>query len=226
MTNSNLAISARDVSKTFPSGGGLVEALNGVSVDVPGGGFVSLVGPSGSGKSTLLRMVAGLEHPTSGEISIGGESPSALVKQHELGMAFQNSALLPWRSVEKNIVFSRQMAGLAKDQALVDRLIDLVGLSGFERARPYELSGGMQQLNFELQRIWLEERTTTLMVTHSVSEAFLLSDSVVVMSRRPGRVLGVVEVPFGRPRDGKLLAQEEFFHVCRRVSNLLRGEVK
>lgn len=252
---SRTTISVENVSKTFSTESGPVHALDDISVEVPEGGFVSLVGPSGSGKSTLLRMMGALETPSTGRISLGGFSPADRVARHELGMAFQDSALLPWRSVESNIAFARQMARLPKDPDYVRELVQLVGLAGFERARPAQLSGGMRQrvsiaralvtrprvllldepfgaldellrenLNFELQRIWMHERITTVMVTHSVVEAVLLSDAIVVMSARPGRVHAVVDVPFARPRRRELLDSDEFFHICRRVSDALRAE--
>jgi NitT/TauT family transport system ATP-binding protein len=243
------------VGKTFATSGGPVEALHDVSLTVPSGGFVSIVGPSGSGKSTLLRAMASLEEPTSGTLSLGGRTPRERTRAHQIGMAFQDAALLPWRSVRGNIDFARRMARLPRDPALTDELIELVGLSGFEKARPAQLSGGMRQrvsiaralvtrpqlllldepfgaldellrenLNFELQRIWMHDAITTVMVTHSVSEAVLLSDRVVVMSARPGRVSAVIDVPFERPRTRELLRSDEFFHLCRTVSDALRPD--
>ena len=250
----SLDIAVADVCKTFATAAGPVETLTDVSFTVPAGGFVSLVGPSGSGKSTLLRSLASLETPTSGTISLGGSTPRQRVRAHELGMAFQDSALLPWRSVQRNIAFAREMAGLPKDKEYVDELIELVGLRGFEKSRPAQLSGGMRQrvsiaralvtrpklllldepfgaldemlrekLNLELQRIWMHEGITTVMVTHSVAEAVLLSDAIVVMSARPGRVVEIVDVPFARPRDAELLGSDEFFRLCARVSDALRS---
>src|ERR1700722_19185910 len=106
-----------------------------------------LIGPSGCGKSTLLRIIAGLDHPDAGAVSIGGAAPIEKCRQGALGVAFQDAALLPWRSVRQNIALPLQVLGrFQSDRALrIEQLIELVGLKGFEDARPSQLSGGMRQ---------------------------------------------------------------------------------
>ncbi|MCW2748069.1 MAG: nitrate transporter ATPase, partial [Nocardioidaceae bacterium] len=135
----------QDLSKTFSVGRKEVVALEGATLHTDKGSFLSLLGPSGCGKSTILRILAGLEDATSGRANVDGMSPTELRRQHKLGIAFQDSALLPWRSVESNIRLPFQVSGEKPDEALVKELIKLVGLVGFEKAKPSQLSGGMRQ---------------------------------------------------------------------------------
>ncbi|MBF6172970.1 ABC transporter ATP-binding protein [Nocardia blacklockiae] len=133
------------LGKTFRVGRRTVPALDAVDLHTEQGAFLSLLGPSGCGKSTVLRILAGLETPTTGTARINGATPSELRRRHGFGIAFQDSALLPWRSVEANIKLPLQVAGLPADPGLVADLIALVGLEGFEKAKPAQLSGGMRQ---------------------------------------------------------------------------------
>jgi len=142
-------INVSGLTKTFASrslrGSSTVTALSDVSLTTSEGSFLSLLGPSGCGKSTVLRILAGLESATEGTALMNGQSPQDLQRNRELGIAFQDSALLPWRSVESNIKLPLQVGGLPADDDLVADLIDLVGLKGFEKSKPATLSGGMRQ---------------------------------------------------------------------------------
>lgn len=140
------AVQLAGVSKLFSSdAGGTVTALADVDLEVAAGEFVALIGPSGCGKSTILRLVAGLDRPSAGSVSIHGGEPETLSRAHKLGFAFQDAALLPWLDVRDNVAMPFRLAGIARNMDRVVALIDLVGLTGFEKARPDELSGGMRQ---------------------------------------------------------------------------------
>lgn len=130
------------LAKTF---GGGVEAVSALNLTLAGGQTTALVGPSGCGKSTILRMIAGLEAPTSGSVTIGGEPPEKTLRKAGLSVAFQDPSLLPWRTVRGNIELALSLARQPIKADDVDQLIRLVGLDGFAETRPAELSGGMRQ---------------------------------------------------------------------------------
>src|ERR1700730_17859157 len=141
-------IRVEQVSMVFYGRGEPVIALEKVDMHVPAGRFVAIIGPSGCGKSTLLRLVADVMQPFAGTISLGAETPRAARHDHALGFVFQSPTLLPWRTVRQNVELPLDVVGRGsarRSERTSDDLIQLVGLKGFEKALPHELSGGMQQ---------------------------------------------------------------------------------
>jgi NitT/TauT family transport system ATP-binding protein len=140
-------ITARNLDLTFTTNDGPVHALKDVNLDINKGDFVSFIGPSGCGKTTFLRCIAGLETPTSGDISVNGMTPDEARRARAYGYVFQAAGLYPWRTIGGNIRLPLEIMGFDKaEQAKrVDRVLDLVDLNGFDRKFPWQLSGGMQQ---------------------------------------------------------------------------------
>lgn len=140
-------ISLRAVCKTYRGRGSEVEALRDMSLDCPSGSFTALIGPSGCGKSTVMRIALGLEDYDAGEVEIAGQAPATATAAGVTGVAFQDAALLPWRTVARNISLPLEVLGRdpSKYGHEISKLIELVGLKGYETALPGELSGGMRQ---------------------------------------------------------------------------------
>lgn len=138
-------INIQGLTKTFQLGRKSVQALSEINLGTKKDSFLTLLGPSGCGKSTILRILAGLETPSSGTVVVNGKSAAEMQRSKETGIAFQDSALLPWRTVAKNIQLPLEVAGITPQPGLIRDLIELVGLTGFENAKPAQLSGGMRQ---------------------------------------------------------------------------------
>lgn len=222
----------RNLSKHFVLEGRALTVLENIDLDVQPGEFVSIIGASGCGKSTLLRLIVGLEEPGSGDISLDGEPVRGT--SLDRGLVFQDHRLFPWKTVEENIGLALRNHKLParEKRRLIEEHIQLVGLVGFEKAYPHQLSGGMAQraaiaralinqprvllldepfgaldaltrvhLQGELQRIWLRQRNSMIMVTHDVEEALYLSDRVIVLDARPGRIRHEIQVDLPHPRD-------------------------
>jgi NitT/TauT family transport system ATP-binding protein len=242
-----------DVSQTFRTRSGTVEALRKINLTVREGEFVAVIGRSGCGKSTMLRLIAGLIRPSSGDITIAGTPVTE--PRRDTAMMFQRPALLPWRSVLDNVLLPVEVFGWrgAEHRARAHQLLDMVGVGDFHKRRPHELSGGMQQrvalcraliqrpkvmlmdepfsaldaltraeLAAELQRVHMEQGATTVFVTHSIDEAVLLADRVVVLSPRPGRLRQIVGITIARPRSlGRNAHLEEVARASAELHELL-----
>jgi NitT/TauT family transport system ATP-binding protein len=247
----------RDVSHTYRDRSGQsVEALAGVTFTVEAEELVAVVGPSGCGKSTLLNMLAGLLSPSAGGVGFEGDLPAG---RPPTAMVFQEFALFPWRTVQANVEFGLEEAGLATPErrAIARRFIELTGLVGFEGKYPHQLSGGMRQrvgiaralavdpavllmdepfsaldaqtrqlMQEELLAIWERTRKTILYVTHNIHEAVWMADRVVVLSRRPGRVLEIVPVELKRPRTEAMLGQAGFVGAVERIWALIKSQAR
>lgn len=258
MTAAKTALTAPEVvctavAKTFSTEGEPLPVLDSLDASLAPGSLTAIVGPSGCGKSTLLRIIAGLERPDDGgSVTIGGDAPRDVRKRGELAIAFQDPSLLPWRTTASNIALAQRLAGQQVDADRISRLLRLVGLAGFERARPAQLSGGMRQraaiarcliteprlllldepfgavdeltrrrLNIELPPLWSGATTTTVLVTHSITEAVLLADRVLVMSPRPGRIVADLAIDLARPRTMTQLHSSRFTELVDRIGALL-----
>ncbi|MCK6210643.1 ABC transporter ATP-binding protein [Georgenia sp. EYE_87] len=252
------AVEIASVGRVFGSGRDAVSALEDIDLTVADGEFVSLIGPSGCGKSTLLRLVADLDRPTSGRITVFGRSAEQARLAHDYGIAFQQAGLLPWRTVRGNVELPLSLHGVGRAARArrADELLAMVGLTDFADSFPDQLSGGMQQrvaiaralaeepslllmdepfgaldemtrerLQTELVRICAETRAAVVFVTHSIPEAVYLSDRVVVMSPRPGRVQDVVTIGLERrPGESEQLREEDaYFDAVRRVREALHA---
>jgi NitT/TauT family transport system ATP-binding protein len=244
------------VAKTFETKDASVEALREVSLDIQDHEFLTLIGPSGCGKSTLLRIIGGLIEPSSGRVEIRGRLPADAQRTKDIGFVFQQPALLPWRTVAKNIELPFQLnRGSGTDRLCsTEEILALVGLGAFANAHPYQLSGGMQQrvaiaralifdpalllmdepfgaldeitrdgMRYELLRIWGQAKKTVVFVTHSIPEAIVLSDRVVVMSPRPGEIREVIKIGLPRPRNEEIESTPEFVRYADRLRHLLRA---
>ncbi|WP_146340105.1 ABC transporter ATP-binding protein [Nesterenkonia sp. NBAIMH1] len=252
------AVHAAGVDKIFPTTSGEVHALSDITLDVAAGEFVSLIGPSGCGKSTLMRLIADLDQPTAGELTVFGKSPDRARRDQDYGIAFQKAGLLPWRTVNDNIGLPLQLHGADRRarRERVQELLHMVALEEFGNHHPDQLSGGMQQrvaiaralaekprlllmdepfgaldemtrerMQTELLRICSETGAAVVFVTHSIPEAVFLSDRVVVMSPRPGRIAEVVDMKLAdtSQRGEDLREESSYFEMITAVREALHG---
>jgi NitT/TauT family transport system ATP-binding protein len=250
-------IALNGISKIFTTRRGDVHALDDVNLSIRRKEFVCLLGPSGCGKSTILALIAGLAKPSVGSVTVDGRSVDEARRNNRIGLVFQDAVLLPWRTANENVSLPLEVLKIPR-QERNDRIkaaLALVGLTGFERRFPHELSGGMRQrlgiaralsfdpqvllmdepfgaldaitrdnMSIELLRIWEHRQKTVVFVTHSISEAVYLSDRVVVMTPRPGRIAGIVENLLPRPRPLHIRDSSEFIALSRRLRDLLGAE--
>ena len=224
-------LEVKGVKKEFIGNDGeTVTALNNFELTIESGSFVSLIVPSGCGKSTLLRLIGGLDKANEGTILLDGK---AITKPgSDRGFAFQGSNLFPWLTVEQNIAYGLRARGVfKKDKSRVKDYIGMVGLDGFEKSYPHQISGGMAQrvaiaralindpkallldepmgaldsftradLQDKILELWKQQGTTMILVTHDIDEAIYLSDRIVIMTPRPGKISSIVNVDLPRPR--------------------------
>jgi NitT/TauT family transport system ATP-binding protein len=245
-------IEARGVSKAFRLEHDVVSALEGVDIAIARGEFVSFVGRSGCGKSTFLNIVAGLLEPSTGTVSIAGEP--VVEPSRRVGFMFQSPVLLPWRTVESNVLMPAEVFGMDVNELRpkARSMLETVGLGEFMSAYPKQLSGGMQQrvalarvltyepevllmdepfgaldeftreaMNLELLRLAEKAGITVLFVTHNISEAVFMSDRVVVMTPRPGKVAGIVDIPLPHPREIAVMQDRRFTDLVFEIREIL-----
>jgi sulfonate transport system ATP-binding protein len=245
-----VCLAARNITRVFTDNdGNEIVALERFDLEIRAGEIVALIGPSGCGKSTFLRLAAGLDSPQNGEMTYNGRPIAG--PRYERGFVFQDANLFPWLTVEGNIAFGLKARGVYQEErGHIQEYIDLVGLSGFEKSYPHQISGGMASraalartfiqrpglilldeplsaldaftragVQGEILRIWARDRPTILLVTHDIEEAVYMCSRVVVLSPRPGRVLGEAAIPMAHPRDRM---DEEFVLLRREIMNMLK----
>jgi NitT/TauT family transport system ATP-binding protein len=248
------AVRCDGVSVRFTTERGTVTALDGVSLAITPGSFLTLLGPSGCGKSTLLRVIADLVMPNAGGVSVLGGPPETARRNRDIGFVFQDAALLPWRTALQNVELPLEVGGAAARPGIRPpaELLKLVGLAGWENAYPHELSGGMRQrvaiaralvsgpklllmdepfgaldeitrdrLNEELLGVWESTGTTIVFVTHSIYEAVFLSQQVLVLAARPGRVRQLVTIDLPLPRRLAMRETPEFVRLAGELRRIL-----
>jgi NitT/TauT family transport system ATP-binding protein len=253
--HANRLLDVERVTKRFATRDGPITAVEDVSFSIAQGEFVSIIGPSGCGKSTLFNIIGGLLGDYDGRVTVAGD---AVTGTHPaIGMVFQEESTFPWRNVLENVAFPLEIAGMAKTERLARaaELVSMVGLAGFERRLPAELSGGMRQrvalartlaseptillmdepfaaldeqtrllLGDKVLQIQQTLRQTTLLITHNLTEAVQLSDRVLVMTYRPGRLKRSVEIRLPHPRDSEVVSSDAFGHYVAEIWHDLREE--
>jgi NitT/TauT family transport system ATP-binding protein len=262
MLSSSL-VDIRDVSLTYGVGDDGTLAVEHLSLEVEKGDFVAVVGPSGCGKSSLMKLVTGLVPPSSGAIFVRGEKVTRPIRG--VGMAFQNSTLMPWRTTLDNIMLPFEIVEPHKHRLRAERanyvgqaqqLLATVGLGKFSNKFPWELSGGMQQranlcralvhrpellmldepfgaldaftreeLWSVMQDLWIQKRFTAMLVTHDLREAVYLSDTVFVISQRPGRVIHKAKVDLPRPRTLETMSEAKAIGIVHGLRSRIGHEL-
>ena len=248
-------LAVEHLTKRYVTRDGAVTAVDDMSFTVAQGAFVSIIGPSGCGKSTVFNIIGGLVGDYEGRVTVGGQTITGT--HPAIGMVFQEESTFPWRNVLENVAFPLEVAGMPKAARLerAAHFVKLVGLSGFERRYPSELSGGMRQrvaiartlasepkillmdepfaaldeqtrvlLGDKVLQIQQELRQTTLLITHNLTEAVQLSDRVLVMTYRPGRLKRIVDVDLPHPRDSEVVGSDAFGHYVAQIWHDLREE--
>jgi NitT/TauT family transport system ATP-binding protein len=234
-------LTVENVTKRFGEGPSALTAVDSVSFTVASGEFVSVIGPSGCGKSTLFHIIGGLADATLGNVRVENEIING--PHPAVGIVFQEESTFPWRNVIDNVAFPLELRGVGREErhTAALRYVDMVGLRGFEKRHPSELSGGMRQrvsiartlaakprillmdepfaaldeqtrllLGDKVLQIQQQLKQTTLLITHSITEAVQLSDRILVMSYRPGRVKRIVTIDLPRPRTSDVISSREF----------------
>jgi NitT/TauT family transport system ATP-binding protein len=234
---------------------GPIAAVDDVSFTVKPGEFFSVIGPSGCGKSTLFNVIGGLLTQYRGSVNVAGETIAGPHKS--IGMVFQEESTFPWRNVTDNVAFPLELVGMARAarDERARHFISLVGLDGFEKRYPGELSGGMRQrvslartlasepkillmdepfaaldeqtrllLGDKVLQIQQQLKQTTLLITHNITEAVQMSDRILVMTYRPGRLKRIVEIDLPRPRTSEIVGSEAFGRYVAEIWNDLREE--
>lgn len=242
------SFSSEDKTSTSP-------VIENCSLTIHDGEFVSIFGPNGSGKSTLLSMIAGLEKPDGGTITIN----NTLHSEPKIGFVFQNynESMLPWRTVRGNVELAMEnmnyTANERKDIAL--HLLKKVGLAHVAERYFYDLSGGMKQLvaicrafasepdvllldepfsaldyattrrvEMDLLSVWSEQQRTAICISHDVDDAVFLADKVIILSQRPAKIKGIIDITLPRPRTAEMFISDEFYKFRTKVLEIFSHE--